>query len=303
MKKLLLSFFASIVLSAALAQPVIERDKMPPIGFSAPFSATMVFGPNPGPAGADQNWDFSSLTMSPGGTLKILNPASTPNGGDYPSSNYAWELDAPIVGKRYNYYILSADKLESLGDNIGGGDGVKYTDSRVYLTFPLNYNESVDDSYTPENGTPKTSTNHYDAYGTIKTPIGTYNNVARLVSKTDNVVTAYSWYVVSPMVYPVFTIDMMTNFVTAYGTPVITGVNSAIEDKTMNIYPNPASSVMTLTTEKSVSSVIFSDALGKTVSFEVNNSTINVSSLNNGVYTLIVNYTDGTKSSRMFVKN
>src|SRR5688572_14380412 len=103
MKNLFYTVFLLGSAGIATAQPVLTSTNMAPIGFTAPVSAAAPGSFNPGGSGASQTWDFSSLPLLAIGDVTIVDPATTPYGATYPTSNYAYKL---VLGTdtEYNFY-------------------------------------------------------------------------------------------------------------------------------------------------------------------------------------------------------
>jgi len=69
------------------------------------------------------------------------------------------------------------------------------------------------------------------------------------------------------------------------------------------IYPNPATDIIKLNTQKDISTIKLFNVMGQLVSQEVNTKELNVSKLSTGYYLLKAEDTEGNVSVRKFVKN
>lgn len=227
MKKSLLLLLSSCT-ALSFAQPVMQN--IMPIGFNCVLS----FGPatSPGPAGANQIWNFSSVPATPSATLNIVTPGATPCSSSFPTSNWAQN----ISGSQFNYYISTASQLEVIGEQISPSctGGLTYSNSKIVLKFPFNYTNSFSDPFVNTSG-PGTVTTTYDGYGTLITPSGTYSNVAR-VSFSDPGGTSYEWFDTGSSGHPLCLI-VGSNTIFFHNTNV--GVNEMSIEESINVYPNP----------------------------------------------------------------
>lgn len=179
----------SIITEIVTAQPIITTANMPVNGDSVIIgicSDPVV----PGPSGASQTWNMSTLTETQQEYFKFLPPSQTYWGYQFPN--------ATICGKSwtnsYTYYKSNASSLEQVGvclllDTIAPpNDTVKsvHTDFEELLNFPFNFNNMFVDSFIgnyyafgltqPYTGD---ITVEADGYGTLILPNATYNNVVR----------------------------------------------------------------------------------------------------------------------------
>lgn len=208
-------------------------------------------------AGANQSWDFSSLTGESTGAVSWLDPNDTGYkatwclvhlyvfncnsqfnaafnlAGEFPEGAALGNLG---VTNLMNHYFLADSSLESrmLGATISlnGTDialTVDYTTPDIVYEFPINFNDNY--THTSEvavdlsalgipasiNGATQ-RTNFVDGWGSVVTPAGTYANVLRM--KTTLITDQL-------IVYEGEEIPVQTTTVTykwldpAYGTPVL----------------------------------------------------------------------------------
>ena len=161
----------------------------------------------PGPAGANQTWDFSDLVADEITTTQTLNPDWTPYSAFFPSSNLALYLHEDSV---YIYMQNSTAFLLMLGMFGTFLDSIEmpviYTPPLVLAEFPVQYqnHKDSDASFTffmPISGIPGVdsaklkmdvlSTTDVDAWGTITTPLGTFDalRMYTVEESTDSI-----WY-------------------------------------------------------------------------------------------------------------
>ena len=185
----------SILLFAGLshAQPIIQNNVIPDIGkkvFQATSDTNAVQVGNPG---ANQTWNFSALApLSPATMYEYITPVGTPYAANFPTSNLAlrWN-DGSGSGYSYGYERKEANQLLILGVR-SANYVLDYVDPDAQLKYPTNYNGTYQDnySYTTDAGTgfPFLSIGShsvkYDAYGTLITPFGTFQNAMRIKAST-----------------------------------------------------------------------------------------------------------------------
>ncbi|HET7819088.1 MAG TPA: hypothetical protein VFL70_07245, partial [Bacteroidia bacterium] len=180
MKKPLL--FLSIVLTtfSLCAQPTLTPSNSNPIigevvtSYDAPYVS-------PGNAGANQTWDFSSLSGASAGTYSVVSTASTPSGVNFPNSNMCIHADT-----NYAYFNANSSSFQYVGlssDTIN----MSYSNPQDWLRYPMTFNSSYSDDFAVtfnsmsvqffRKGIAKVTA---DAYGTLITPVGTFNNTLRV---------------------------------------------------------------------------------------------------------------------------
>ena len=185
-----------------ISQPVIEEGA---IGAVGTISGKVLVGGAvaPGDTGNDM-WDFSAVPLFQISTMSFVNPAGTPYGVSFPSSNYCLVLDSAGIGHQYTYYTHSSGKLETVGDMITATGGYDYTPNpRTELEFPFHFLDNFTDDWQRTDDSSGSVIAVYDAYGTLSTPFGEFTNVARL-NYNDGVTQKYIWYSINP-IYPIWT--------------------------------------------------------------------------------------------------
>ncbi|MBI5540669.1 MAG: T9SS type A sorting domain-containing protein [Bacteroidia bacterium] len=89
-------------------------------------------------------------------------------------------------------------------------------------------------------------------------------------------------------------------------TPLSTGINEVSDISVMNVYPNPATNMVTIAAKEAISNVSIYDFQGRLVQqYDFNNSTevkLNVSELSNGIYSIVANSVKGNSFSTKLVK-
>ncbi|TAL62222.1 MAG: T9SS type A sorting domain-containing protein [Bacteroidetes bacterium] len=144
---------------------------------------------NPGPSGANKTWDFSTLLSNTIDTMTFTNPAWLSSGSNFPTSNLAI-----LFPDGTEYYLKNtATGLFIMGayaDFTGQGSGVLQMNPNEEITsFPNTYNSTFQNTSgftltAPYSSFPidsvrikeeKDKNVLTDAWGSITTPLGTYN--------------------------------------------------------------------------------------------------------------------------------
>lgn len=138
---------------------------------------------DPGPAGANQTWNFSSLNVLGGSLFEVYsNPATTAYAASFPNANLAFTDSSGKV----SYYSSNSSYHQEVGTGSPGNTYV-YASPLDVMHYPLVYT----DDFTTSNSTIVPAQTFYwtynrnihvtaDAYGTLQLPSGTYNNVLRV---------------------------------------------------------------------------------------------------------------------------
>jgi hypothetical protein len=165
------------------AQPTITyASNGPQVGQSFILYNATTNPSTPGNNGANQNWDFSSLSVT--GTNSVFNrvdPLSTPGGSNFPSANIA-----VYENGLYEYYNSSSSVFLTVGGE-SSSDTLIYSADLLQYEFPFTYQNTATNFFTAidYNGGKNvfwkgTENETADAYGSLKTPEGVYSNVLRL---------------------------------------------------------------------------------------------------------------------------
>ncbi len=191
-KSILTSCTLGLFALGAMAQPTINLGSVPGFGSTITSRDVNGTGINPGPAGANQTWNFTAYpdTGAPV-TLTYVNPTTTPFSADFLNSNYAFQSETIDGATNYGYYNLNVSTFELLGNGTVNSDNttqvISLSNPQTALSFPTTLNSTNSDTYKVEFAnelfsiaSTGTSTYLADAYGTLTTSSGTYSNVLRL---------------------------------------------------------------------------------------------------------------------------
>lgn len=178
-------------------QPVLNALDFNPTNNSANvFSATSTTA-GTGLAGANINWDFSSLITVPLGVSSNVSVSTAPLAISFQNANFFVKSITPN-SNTFGYYKLTNFNLE----NIGASNNIEitnyFTNPQTTFTFPYSYGTSFTDTYQTTYGQQVFVTSTYDAYGTLTTPYGTYVNLFRSKRIENTGLSTYIWYMLNP---------------------------------------------------------------------------------------------------------
>lgn len=229
----LLSLLGTAPLSA---QITLSADLIHPAGLRLDMYALTDIGTATLPAnGAAQVWDLSSITLSPAGTLDFVAASATPYAASYPAANWAWAQEIIGTGTNIVYLDISATGIEIVANNVPGATNA-YSDPARIVQFPMAYGSSFVDSYlgTSSNGTPTWT---YGGYGTLISPLGTFNDVAK-TSSTEGEMLLWN---TSPL-YPLAILNDGT--VLFYSLDPDASVGGEASGTQPLVYPNPVGNTL-----------------------------------------------------------
>jgi hypothetical protein len=191
MKTTILSIISLLIALSGSAQITITVDDLMDVGDSVNLAAvdSIPAGFSPGPAGANQHWDFSDLIMDTVYTLNFIDPATTPYGASFPTSNIATEGLVESFGAEGYAYATRNMSLFQIDGFAGSYDIIEdlvvpFNPPEVMFDFPVNYLDSLNQTSvmdvrvdSPEPGADSlrikvvTSVDsHVDAWGELTTP-------------------------------------------------------------------------------------------------------------------------------------
>jgi len=339
MKKQLLYFTAATFLmgtAAAIAQPTLTAaGTNPVIGNSFAYTGTSAFGP--GPSGAGQTWNFSTISGTLGGPSNCVTVASTPNGASFPSANIAFNNTS---SSNYSYFKTSSTAYQNYGNVTSSGVVMSYSNPEDFLRFPFAYTNSYTDpwSVTFVNSgftfyRTGTTTVTADGYGTLIIPSGTYSNVMRVhfvqtyqdsadFGGTPYIISysndEYLWYSNSTHAALAATFNFTSTPGSSgsagfyLGSPVgIDEISGLLSD--FNVYPNPAvneltidfnlleSAAYTVNVYNSLGQSVIAPAIAEETAVGTKTIRMDVSGLPEGIYFSEVVLDNGSRISRQFV--
>ncbi|MBI4929805.1 MAG: T9SS type A sorting domain-containing protein [Bacteroidetes bacterium] len=237
---------------------------------------------NPGPAGASQTWVFTTLVPSTVDTLTFTNPAWLPNGVNFPNSNLAI-INSTDASELYLENIATGLFVDGVyADPFGqGAMAIQFNPREQLAGFNATYNSTFQNTSMIDTAIGvsypgfdsarvkqvKYKDNKTDGWGSIQTPLGTYNclrNREKVItidtiwihvpappptwyvySVTNDTVWHFSWWA-NGVGFPLLEFDSthadtIQNIQWLKTLPVIGGVNETSQLGGVNAYPNPSS--------------------------------------------------------------
>ena len=175
MKKLFYFFLAFTLPVAVFAQPVIDSAESYHIGqhFHYMYCSPVL----PGPAGASQTWDFTSIADSALGVVDVYSSLANP------------AIDSIDLDGGASTYNLKISDTQTTITNINlGVASIAYTPPVLLVKHPLVYLDTATGTFSdivtvpPDIPGTGTSAMKVDGYGTLKTPQATFANCLRVRS-------------------------------------------------------------------------------------------------------------------------
>ena len=291
-----------------------------------------------GVSGEDVIWDFSILGEDKVDTTFIVQASQVDYNNEYPEATIA-----EIMPQDTLFLQTTTDALTLLGER-NKLYRVKFDDPIKGLQFPITYGTTFQDSghflfYSPydtvvqgvqiDTVNLERSYSLHDtciAYGTLKLPHATYNNVLMIketlkIHEKLSVYTQWGWYDVEDSIYTVIRYDVYKN---GYGSQLldllIDPENGSVKSATykwtesnpvaimnnvnLNIYPNPAQNKINVTVPYNQTKAYILNDNGQILSAKDYNShqfSIEISNLPVGTYFLKVETPVGT-ATKKFIK-
>ncbi|MBL0013456.1 MAG: T9SS type A sorting domain-containing protein [Flavobacterium sp.] len=280
-KYYLFLFLISMSFTVGYSQPQLNASNFPS-NYSAMVYEGDVTGLSAGNAGANQVWNYASVpTTYNFGVVKVP-VESAPFASSFPTSNYCWNYVYSDFSD-YIFFKITNNTFENIGSASDQSVGNNYSqNSQNIFTFPYTFNTVVTDTYQ-DIGDPliNSNTTQYDAYGTIITPFGTFNNAIR---QRDG--DTFIWFNANP--FYLIALGDFVSFVYFYQTNPLSTVQT-IADNQIVVYPNPTNNILNLKLPNNIAvdKITITDLTGKTVQEQSQDTeTVNVENLADGIYVL-----------------
>lgn len=292
--------------------------------------------PSPGGSGTNQTWNYATLANHGEDSVTFTLPQWTPYDTSYPGTNICIMQNQ---GEAYIYGVLNSSSLEVHGtaaDPFGNGVlPIVFNNPETQMVYPAAYGGSFGDTATGENKfylgydpgvgfTIDTVVIHttiekeadFDAWGSVTTPLGTFNTLRQnTYRRQTDVIDFYAFgfwtYDAFVLVDSARTYSYWTNGIgmpiieltdqddlgaisrVQYipAQPTVTGIPVS-ENNQSSVYPNPATDVLTIETTVAEGNVEIVDVTGRVVATAIINSNItrvDVTNLSSGMYVYRVN--------------
>lgn len=276
MKTIFTLLAATFLINLGHSQPVISNFT-PNFGDKIIYNGTDTAWTTGDPS-VNMNWDYSEQNIYMFDiTYDVLNPADVEGSDQFPDAKMVWSADIGFAILN-SYMSFEDNKFTDYGTlSVGGGTsgGRIYDDPEVHFTYPLAYQNTGSDTFNgnilsgfSEGSMTGESSYLVDAYGSISTPYGTYDNVLRITttkvesfSSFETNTTETSWYS-SEYPVPVFIItrsidtffgfpedEQLSTTVLVMYIPASTGITESTGEKLFEIYPNPATDNITISSD------------------------------------------------------
>ncbi len=289
--KTLFTIFLCTCLSVLSAQPTITGSgSLAEFGLTFPLNS-MAVG-NPGPAGNNQIWDFSSAQLNYNGIVEIINPSAVSLGSSFPTSNWGFRL----ASTAYSMFELNSTEMLQWSSLITstGGDNDYSANSKKLLQFPMDFGASFTDQYIEQSST-NDLTWTYDGFGTLVMPGGiTYSNVARLKGDYDSR-TDYHYYTLDPL-FPVAVYQGENNTLFWLGIEPSVSIQENTSSQVLALYPNPVNNSLQIKlnemTEAGSVIEIYNAAGQRIQSVQIGSQALvqlDCSAWSSGIYTIRIN--------------
>lgn len=227
-KKLLFTLFAAFSSLAIIAQPTLtDANIVPSIGDNQLYFVADTNSLIDPTVGANVTFNYTGLRgYGMNQTQHIVNPASTPNAGDYPSATYADTSDASTTNTRYSQ-VFGTDSLNNIGfvANVQGFGTVvaRYDqDPEITFPFPFNYADNFMDNYSGSFTLLAQNTNaagnatvNADAWGQLQLP----NNIvidSVLRVKTDEYLLTDTIFITNPFPITINPVEVTGEIINYY---------------------------------------------------------------------------------------
>jgi len=302
MKKRLLPIFLFLT-AVAFAQPILQADSFLPNGYGIYYSAPTVGYTNGTPG--ENLWDYSFLPLTQFATASIVPLETVPFYEEFPTANFCIKNIDQNMGTYYNLFESDSDSHRLIGYVTPGSYQNYIDDPLTVLQFPLTYNLTYTDTFESNGlGQGTFYTRTYDAYGTLVTPFGQYDNVIRQKTVSASG-TRYSWFSSNP-----YFLIIAGNF----DSPSVTFYRELSLGTTQNtkaafsIYPNPTTADFTIGNQQDAQGfATVYDIQGKVIIAAKDlksSNTISLKDCNDGVYFVAITDKDNrTLGVEKIIKN
>jgi hypothetical protein len=310
------------------AQPVINAEDFTP-GQGWWYSVSQVEWLDPGPAGADQVWDFSDLEELDYFEFIWETGDAGPGGEIFSESTHSLMV---LPEESYQYFTYTSDSavidgiaFEIMNETIA----LEFTDPQRMYEFPISFEQSFTDTFQVEmdgvllGKTVLTTT--VDGYGSLLFPWESQGEVLRLkregqsesyiVDELGNILdTSYAQilqydFITANITVPLLTLQEVSDeFGTSYSAQAMLGIviNNTAENKEpfTEIYPNPSpNGDLIVRSDQPFEAIRLWDLSGKCVferSFQngENQIEIQLSHLSEGIYLVEVFGDSGRETTK-----
>ena len=279
----------------------------------------------PKSTGTNQMWNFSGMTANNSGTVSYVNPSSVSGASLFPTATIA---ENEIGSSRYEFFRSAGSNYEFVGQiDAVSTETLVFSNSGILRSYPISYGSVSTDSFvalqTSGSGTMSfsgTATISANGTGTVILPNGNVHPnclqvvesvTLAIVSGTVNMTGYFKtvFYYESGRKFPIFEYDYevmgSVKFTAiANSDALVAGVTeNIILPEATTIYPNPVQNELFISLNGSETPLALQvmDMSGRDVISKEFSNSINVESLEQGLYIVKLNYEDKVIYQR-FVK-
>jgi hypothetical protein len=268
-KSVLCIVFISLI-GKTFAQPVADFANVQLTGNYEIYVASVMSIGNPG---ANVTLDLSQAAfITTTITAKFSTDCpSTPYFSTFPSANLC------ITDNSYNYLILNKDSLVKIGQQNSTSSTI-YSDPEVLVVFPMQYLDTYLDTYKSTDGeNVGTVTLKYEAYGTLITQFGTFNNVI-----TINRGDYHEFWTSNP--FRILGQWVASKHTFYFYNQTATAVSTA-EKKPCSIYPTLVNDKLYFSNTSDIKNIQIINSLGQLVlTKSLTSGNIDLSGISKGIY-------------------
>jgi hypothetical protein len=304
MKKLFILLIWIAIPTILAAQPIVNNAEDFTIGTVLKFQNCSATGVSPGNSGANQTWNFASLTSLPDTITEwMVLPSSTTHGSLFPTANQ--------VEKYSNGQFIYVNKTANENYIVGFIDttttypATHYPNPMLFAKRPLNYGMVVTDTFTMAGSSALgIVTINPDAYGTLILPNGTHNNVLRVKITEVHPWFSYTVYIWFDGIITSALLKIDNQPDVEYLLDETTGIKEISEQKEFHFYPNPAYKQVTFQTQDK-GELSITNNIGQVVmvtSIKQDQTILSTENLKPGIYYLTFQTKKYKKTSELIIQ-
>lgn len=262
MKKQLLPLILLSVCAFAVNAQVTMSNTPPPFGmeYTLRTSSSAIADAS---SGADQVWDYSSLSTNAIIGYTVVNPSTLPAEikDTFPTADFAYKMSAPSdLLAAYEFYDNATTHYVRLGAKSSGSSLNNMRKIDTMMQFGQVYQSTV--NY-------RNMDHVYDGYGTLKVGNKTYTNVVKRKSYTPGSSdTLVQFFQFTPFYHLIFSYAKMSgnvqNVVFFEINTIPTSVKEVKSDL-IQMYPNPAKNQLLIKMPEAGAEIYVTDIQGKIV--------------------------------------
>jgi hypothetical protein len=347
--KITLLLILTLAIQISFGQPVITNSINLSVGDTYRIDGyDAVSNIDPTPAGPNQTWNFADVTgdvVLTGKPMSCVSPSQTP----FADSAAVIEADICAFGNdeistHYEYFKNnnSSQLLTAMADitSIGEIDYGRFIDGIVNFKFPFTFNDTYSYSYEALGydvineyyfvHDSSTLNVEADAYGTITTPIGTFEDCLRIkitqhqflwarfepggnwIFLGDNISYEYKWMApnIKVPVMQVFEYCVKENIYTVHYLVDYNFVTKTKEISETNVKatPNPVSNKLVINSDKAFNKIRLLSITGQQLKLlsseneKTKKQTVDFSTYPTGSYLIELEFDDGTIMTKKIIK-